>query len=372
MHAAGRTAGEVMRPRSTADPTSNPALARSLRETLADPVAKRYIDHLKARRIALVLSGGGGKGSYEAGVILALFDCGIRKFCAIAGTSVGALNAVLCHEVCRTGDRNLIVKLWAGISLGQVARTNPLRLIAVAVVALLRLLAFIPQYLILRTHLLFGKLMPPPPGISVAPAAGSLATMWSAVVVIIAAVAFYGGVQVLGIKPSEIQAKLFLGAAIFGAMATLVFRDWIGRQLSLLSNAPLREQIMAIDLEPVRRSDVPVYCTMTAPAEWWDPFEKGPYPLVSDGARRRWAQPYYLRLGASQDAGEVGEWLLQSAAIPELFPRRQVLGEYCVGRRACRQHANPCRLGRPTRTADRGLPRSHAGQAGRAGRAVCE
>ncbi len=45
-------------------------------------------------KIGLVLSGGGAKGSYEAGVVKALIDARI-KFDVIAGTSVGSLNAAL-------------------------------------------------------------------------------------------------------------------------------------------------------------------------------------------------------------------------------------------------------------------------------------
>lgn len=46
-------------------------------------------------RVALVLMGGGAKGAYELGVWKVLWRLGIRKFCAISGTSVGALNALL-------------------------------------------------------------------------------------------------------------------------------------------------------------------------------------------------------------------------------------------------------------------------------------
>ena len=46
--------------------------------------------------IGLVLSGGGAKGGYEAGVYKALEEMGItERLTAFAGTSVGALNAVL-------------------------------------------------------------------------------------------------------------------------------------------------------------------------------------------------------------------------------------------------------------------------------------
>ncbi|MDE5556915.1 MAG: patatin-like phospholipase family protein, partial [Ruminococcus sp.] len=47
-------------------------------------------------KIGLVLSGGGAKGAYEIGVYKALSAMGAEPYIdTIAGTSVGALNAVL-------------------------------------------------------------------------------------------------------------------------------------------------------------------------------------------------------------------------------------------------------------------------------------
>ena len=42
-------------------------------------------------KLGLCISGGGAKGSYESGVIKALYDRGINKFDAISGTSIGAV-----------------------------------------------------------------------------------------------------------------------------------------------------------------------------------------------------------------------------------------------------------------------------------------
>lgn len=57
-----------------------------------------------SKEIGVVLSGGGGKGSYEVGVWKAFVDYGIaQKVTVISGTSVGGLNAALfaCEEVDR-------------------------------------------------------------------------------------------------------------------------------------------------------------------------------------------------------------------------------------------------------------------------------
>lgn len=49
------------------------------------------------RNIALVLSGGGSKGAFQAGAIKCLLDKGIR-FSVVAGTSVGALNGLIVSQ----------------------------------------------------------------------------------------------------------------------------------------------------------------------------------------------------------------------------------------------------------------------------------
>lgn len=43
-------------------------------------------------KIALCMEGGGAKGAYEAGIVKALYDNGIKEYAAISGTSIGAIN----------------------------------------------------------------------------------------------------------------------------------------------------------------------------------------------------------------------------------------------------------------------------------------
>ena len=65
----------------------------------------------------LVLSGGGGKGAYEAGVLRALAETGfLAKIAAISGSSVGGLNAALAGME----DMELLKKCWMGVSPGQL------------------------------------------------------------------------------------------------------------------------------------------------------------------------------------------------------------------------------------------------------------
>lgn len=65
----------------------------------------------------LVLEGGGGKGAYQIGALQALRECGINFHC-VAGTSVGALNAVLFAGGRLKEARNF----WSEISPGKVRK----------------------------------------------------------------------------------------------------------------------------------------------------------------------------------------------------------------------------------------------------------
>ena len=69
---------------------------------------------------ALVLSGGGAKGAFEAGVIAALDDAGIQPD-VLSGTSAGALNAAAV--ACGVGTDRLI-RLWGSMESGDVYRVR--------------------------------------------------------------------------------------------------------------------------------------------------------------------------------------------------------------------------------------------------------
>ena len=64
-------------------------------------------------KIGLCLSGGGAKGSYQAGVIKALYDRGINKFEAISGTSIGAINGYYIF----TGNVENLEEMWTNIKI---------------------------------------------------------------------------------------------------------------------------------------------------------------------------------------------------------------------------------------------------------------
>ena len=60
------------------------------------------------KEYGLVLDGGGARGAYQIGAWTALEEAGV-KVCAVAGTSVGALNGAL---ICMDSVENA-QKIWA-------------------------------------------------------------------------------------------------------------------------------------------------------------------------------------------------------------------------------------------------------------------
>lgn len=64
---------------------------------------------------ALVLGGGGFRGSYEMGVWKALIDLG-EEIDIVAGTSIGAINGALIAQ----GDYKLASKLWTEFDVGEM------------------------------------------------------------------------------------------------------------------------------------------------------------------------------------------------------------------------------------------------------------
>ena len=70
---------------------------------------------------ALVLGGGGGKGSYEIGVWKALREFGVEdRFSCVLGTSVGALNAALFAQ----SDLEYADALWRALSTNKLLPHN--------------------------------------------------------------------------------------------------------------------------------------------------------------------------------------------------------------------------------------------------------
>ena len=65
--------------------------------------------------IGLALEGGGVRGSYQAGVYMAMYECGVN-IDGVCGTSIGALNAA----VIASGRGDELPRIWRSLSMGHV------------------------------------------------------------------------------------------------------------------------------------------------------------------------------------------------------------------------------------------------------------
>jgi hypothetical protein len=135
------------------DPTASDDLIALKERTRNYVLHSGITDTESAPSTALVLSGGGGKGAYEAGCLLALWDCGLRNFQAIAGTSVGALNAALFKRLLGDGDRDVVLKVWADLRFRRVLKGSPW--------TVAKLLLYIPVSILSFQKLPFQKLPSP-------------------------------------------------------------------------------------------------------------------------------------------------------------------------------------------------------------------
>src|SRR5713101_2418991 len=98
--------------------------------------------------IALVLSGGGAKGAYEAGVAAALVERGV-PIRLVAGSSAGALNAAMIAD----GRVERLEALWRGLTRDRVYSLRPSVLFA----------GLLPGWLTLLTLDRAGSLFDPDP-----------------------------------------------------------------------------------------------------------------------------------------------------------------------------------------------------------------
>jgi len=74
------------------------------------------ITNLKKLNLGLVLSGGGAKGAYEAGVITAIEVLGLSEYItAVSGTSIGAINAALMSS----GKNGTVREAWEKTSFAD-------------------------------------------------------------------------------------------------------------------------------------------------------------------------------------------------------------------------------------------------------------
>jgi NTE family protein len=250
-----------------------------------------------APRFGIALSGGGGKGAYQVGVLRVLRAAGFRPD-VIAGTSAGALNATL---LCLDG-LDVAADFWSTVSLSQVARVGLANLAAIPLLvfgvvtagssedldASVRRTILVRYYMTLLTLNAFGV----------------FAMGWNALGVVLSLAACTSMVT-LG----------YLADTIVGRLG-----------LALLSNAPLAAQIQAnAPIERLRDAPTPLFVTVAAQRRIIDP--NSPRWLDKPSGTLLARQPYvpeYRHVQEESDA-DMQQLVLQSAAIPfGVFPLRRI------------------------------------------------
>lgn len=72
----------------------------------------------KGQKLGLVLEGGGVKGAYQVGALLAIRELGV-EFDGVTGTSIGAINGALYLE----GGYDKLLDVWKQIKTNTVLRS---------------------------------------------------------------------------------------------------------------------------------------------------------------------------------------------------------------------------------------------------------
>jgi predicted acylesterase/phospholipase RssA len=295
--------------------------------------AQSTIDLLRSTRIALVLSGGGGKGAYEIGCLRALRDHGISRFCAVAGTSVGALNGALFTQ----DGLGAAKRVWHDISFGQVLKAHPFGFFVAFACRLLLAPMFalrsIPSFWEATEAFGAFKKAGFPGPVAAANAVSRLAVSF----LIFAATLVAATAIVHSITPMRIPFvgdwRFWLGALL--AMGPLMALWWglfkihnvVADRFALFSNAPLQSLVNRV-LEPrkIRAAAFPTYITV-AWLRWVQipPGQERAGVLHSLVNYRMQYTPVYKELRELTDEG-IREHVIQSAGLPEVFPRRVVSG----------------------------------------------
>jgi predicted acylesterase/phospholipase RssA len=328
---------------------SKKAVRSRLRQLRLKVQSNPDFEALRKGQAGLVLSGGGAKGAYEIGALRALGKFGIRDFAAVAGTSVGALNGELIAQ----GSLLDAKRIWHGISPDKVLK--PRRFI-LFIVALLARVVLVPLFALRKFPSIWEEAS------RHAQASNSILTdkypdkffdyyIPKAVKVVagavfIAFICIIGGF-IIGLEKvfqagfiRNVVTQLYGPAIAFGSMAVVyielnIFHDWISEKLSVFSNRPLRELVSRY-CSPARlfKRAIPAFVTHATLGEVVKKNEKfgqkgklddffGPYTVDIQYV------PIYHDL-LKHRPEEVLDYMMQSAALPEIFPKRVFFGHSVI------------------------------------------
>jgi predicted acylesterase/phospholipase RssA len=240
-------------------------------------------------RVALVLDGGGAKGAYQVGCWKAIREARNFEIKGVAGSSVGALNAVLmaanqfdtCHAI------------WTGLRPWHVVGVKPRNLLYFPIwfVALLLRVGSKPT---VRT-------------LGVDP--GFFTSLY---------LGFVGFVYLTTThSPSTSRILVAVLVALFlaGDFAWLLRRIILSRGLT--TNGPLTKTIRTIVEDPDFNPSIASYATISR----WEPYASHEYWFG-------WA-PEYVRFDR-MDRTSIAEVLLASASLPGVFASSSALGHLAI------------------------------------------
>lgn len=261
--------------------------------------------------VGLALSGGGGKGAYEIGCWSALRDLDIPVR-AVAGTSVGALNAALVAQ----GDLEKAQELWAHIGARDVFALTLPRLPVLALRLLL--IAGLPYY---RSYSSGKRRLD-----SRVIAASVLAFLTSVPFIVVLIATGYMHMS----WADAADTMIFDGSLMLIVGVPIAGWFWMERRnLFVLDNQPLMATISrSLDTEKVRRSEIEAFVTAARPIDYFDPDDPALYPNPADPSDdwpylARAYLPIYSRLNG-QSGSQIVQLLLSSTSLPfGIFPNRR-------------------------------------------------
>jgi predicted acylesterase/phospholipase RssA len=248
-------------------------------------------DELRSLRIGLVLGGGGAKGAYHIGCWKALRARGLDRFDAIAGSSVGAINAVFVG----TGRLDTAEAAWRSLRMRKV--------IGFSLATVLRLPAWLLAGL--------GSEFSPFKITRLSDRLGDGRTGWVHTLVCVALAAALWATR--GMLPPALASRGALVAALPLALAALALAHRFTRPIFLrpvcTSNAPLdrtlAEVLLDADVRALAAAGRPIYGVLSQHT-----------PGTAGAARWGGWSPRYVRLDRAPDAASLRRTLLDGSAVP--------------------------------------------------------
>ncbi|MCH8097445.1 MAG: patatin-like phospholipase family protein [Proteobacteria bacterium] len=293
------------------DPTNQKNLI-ALRDRAQNHLSEFGVTETKpAPSTALILSGGGGKGAYEAGCMLALWDCGLRKFKAIAGTSVGGLNAALFKRLHLESDRNVVLRVWSDLRVSRILKGNLWTLVKVLLYFPVNILA-LQRFPKPNQHMGNLEIEMERPWDWVVQFIKNFLSFYVPVIMGVVALVFFALgfgylFSVFGIDKSNFSL------AAFGPLTLVLIPmlcRWASRRIGITSNAPLRKTVRKVYDKKLLKGDPEVIISLaTVPPNAYES-----------------THAHYLTFAKITNEDEAIQLLVQTAALPEIFPMRKIHG----------------------------------------------